>query len=628
MSAQSDIQSLLPNSKNSGLSRTLVVNLAGIGIAATIAIALILAFFIHQSFTRLEDEQLRGHMGRVEAFLSDSRNVMDAKAKDWAIWDDTYSYTQNFNSAYEAANINFTSFANAQVDGLAISPFKGATTRAFFFDAESGEENPAMAEALRKLVTSPAFEKHARATSDYQTFANLNGEIYTVGTAQIRRSDGAGEATGYLVFASRLTGETVGEALQIKAQIDIAKPVAQAETTKGAGLIRAALPIVGSENQPIAAIRFSVPRRLIAAGNDLLVLVSIAVLTAIAAMLFLLHRRIGALVIAPVRRLQMHVAGIRERGEIHALAGPTRDDELGELQNEFNAMAEELQALRAKIEAQSFMLGKSQSSIGVMHNVRNCLSPVNVILGMLEQQMAEPLPPQADRALDELRDPATPPDRREKLAAFLSASHEKVRSDLTESRQSAREASRNLANALDAISDAQGDNAATDYKQQCDIAPLLGYSANVARFAEGLDIAVEITCDERVEVSGNRVLLSQVLENLFINAVEAIRATSRGHGRITASVQPSAETGECLVIIQDDGTGFDEQTAAHLFERGFSTRNGKSGGLGLHWCANTINAMGGSLSLASDGAGQGARASLRLNLARDEGQATESRDAA
>ena len=55
--------------------------------------------------------------------------------------------------------------------------------------------------------------------------------------------------------------------------------------------------------------------------------------------------------------------------------------------------------------------------------------------------------------------------------------------------------------------------------------------------------------------------------------------------------------------------------AAHSARRGFSTRAHKSGGLGLHWCANSMLAMEGTLELRSDGKGSGARAILTLGLA-------------
>ena len=66
------------------------------------------------------------------------------------------------------------------------------------------------------------------------------------------------------------------------------------------------------------------------------------------------------------------------------------------------------------------------------------------------------------------------------------------------------------------------------------------------------------------------------------------------------------------ITITDDGAGFEPATAAKLFERGHSSKKVRSSGLGLHWCANTIKAMGGSLSLESDGPGKGARASILL----------------
>ena len=61
--------------------------------------------------------------------------------------------------------------------------------------------------------------------------------------------------------------------------------------------------------------------------------------------------------------------------------------------------------------------------------------------------------------------------------------------------------------------------------------------------------------------------------------------------------------GRVEIAIRDDGEGFDAADAPDLFQRGFSTRAHKSGGLGLHWCANSMTAMEGSLRLESDGSG-------------------------
>jgi C4-dicarboxylate-specific signal transduction histidine kinase len=111
----------------------------------------------------------------------------------------------------------------------------------------------------------------------------------------------------------------------------------------------------------------------------------------------------------------------------------------------------------------------------------------------------------------------------------------------------------------------------------------------------------------------SRVILSQVVGNLFSNAAEAIAATGRSHGSISVAIHEKGDRVE--IAIRDDGEGFDPGTVPTLFQRGFSTRAHKSGGLGLHWCANSMLAMQGSLELRSDGKGQGARAVLTLGAA-------------
>jgi C4-dicarboxylate-specific signal transduction histidine kinase len=109
----------------------------------------------------------------------------------------------------------------------------------------------------------------------------------------------------------------------------------------------------------------------------------------------------------------------------------------------------------------------------------------------------------------------------------------------------------------------------------------------------------------------SRVILSQVIGNLFGNAVESIVARGTGSGSIVATV--SQAQGRVTVAIRDDGEGFSPEAGALLFQRGFSTRAHKSGGLGLHWCANSMAAMHGALRLESDGPGLGAVATLTLD---------------
>ncbi len=51
----------------------------------------------------------------------------------------------------------------------------------------------------------------------------------------------------------------------------------------------------------------------------------------------------------------------------------------------------------------------------------------------------------------------------------------------------------------------------------------------------------------------------------------------------------------------------DAGTLPNLFRRGFSTKGQGHGGIGLHWCANALNACKGAIRVESQGTGKGAR---------------------
>jgi C4-dicarboxylate-specific signal transduction histidine kinase len=117
--------------------------------------------------------------------------------------------------------------------------------------------------------------------------------------------------------------------------------------------------------------------------------------------------------------------------------------------------------------------------------------------------------------------------------------------------------------------------------------------------------------------SGRRFVLKHVLHNLLVNAVESINRTGRGCGRIEIIGRTLTEDGTgCIALtVSDNGAGICGQHLLAIFSRGFSTKGGNRHGMGLHWCATSIQAMGGRITAASDGAGRGASLQLVLPVA-------------
>jgi signal transduction histidine kinase len=104
-------------------------------------------------------------------------------------------------------------------------------------------------------------------------------------------------------------------------------------------------------------------------------------------------------------------------------------------------------------------------------------------------------------------------------------------------------------------------------------------------------------------VLADRVLLQQVIINLVINGIEAMRpVTDRPRELVIGSQQGEAD--QILVVVRDCGVGIPADNADQLFKAFFTTKSSGMG-MGLSICRSIIEAHGGRLS-ASRNVGPGA----------------------
>ncbi len=103
-------------------------------------------------------------------------------------------------------------------------------------------------------------------------------------------------------------------------------------------------------------------------------------------------------------------------------------------------------------------------------------------------------------------------------------------------------------------------------------------------------------------VQGDRVQLQQVLLNLIINAIEAMRDGDEEERELLISSRN--EPDGVSVELRDSGPGFAPATLDHIFAAFYTTKPGGLG-MGLSICRSIIEAHGGRLS-ASGNEGPGA----------------------
>ena len=126
-----------------------------------------------------------------------------------------------------------------------------------------------------------------------------------------------------------------------------------------------------------------------------------------------------------------------------------------------------------------------------------------------------------------------------------------------------------------------------------------------------IELSLQVT-GELPRLAMDRMRMNQALGNIISNA---LRCTEAG-GKVAIHAERYGD--EALVIsVADDGIGIDSADLPHVFERFYRTDQSRSlgingSGLGLAITRTIVEAHGGTITVASDGLGQGATATIRL----------------
>lgn len=344
-----------------------------------------------------------------------------------------------------------------------------------------------------------------------------------------------------------------------------------------------------------------------------------AALVVTAILLYVIHQ----LVTRPIGELTRHVGRLGASGEFglvdEKLSG--RRDEIGVLANEFNNMVEALVDSRQKLQNQSYAHGMAEMASGVLHNIRNALNPISVGIWKLEERARGASVGRIETALTELASDSTPADRRTKLATYARAAAENLVAQQHALAGEIRELGQHSRHIEQILQDVDLTGRRRRKDEAIDLDKLVEETAGLIPGQTGSEVTVEIdpALARLPAVLGNRILLSQVIGNLLVNAAESIRSTGVAAGRISVAGRCESQDGREMLHLEvrDTGAGITPEAMASLFQRGFSTKKEKKGGIGLHWCANSIIAMGGKIHASSHGAGTGATFHVLLPAAPD-----------
>ena len=278
----------------------------------------------------------------------------------------------------------------------------------------------------------------------------------------------------------------------------------------------------------------------------------------------------------------------------------------------------ELKATYKKLMVASHQAGMAEVASDVLHNVGNVLNSVNVSATMISEKLINSemsnLKKLADMVKLHTRDLETfltKDPQGKHIPVYLA----EVSRYLTDMRTEILEELRYLIKNIEHIKEI------VKTQQSYAKAPVVEISA---RMDEVIEDAIQINQTDldsnRIKVireysdfgniSIDRQKILQILVNLISNAESALADSSNEEKLLTIRFYKHNEDRIRIDMI-DNGAGIPRENLTKIFQHGFTTS--KDGhGFGLHSCALAAGAMGGSLTVHSDGCEQGATFRLEL----------------
>jgi two-component system, NtrC family, sensor kinase len=395
-----------------------------------------------------------------------------------------------------------------------------------------------------------------------------------------------------------------------------AEELIETETEAATQVSRRVADIYGN---PLMTLRVEVPRKITERGQSAVSYASAYLVVAGLAALTLLVIVLNRVVLAPLARVTRHAVAIGEGTDLTARLNLPGRDEVAVLAGEFDRMVERVAESRRQLMDQSFQAGFAELAKGVLHNLGNAMTPLGVRLTKLGERLRDAPTADVELAAAELTREQPDSERYRDLQEFLRLGCLELGGALKDAQADVMVIQRQTTIVQTALSELMRSTRNEHVVESVRLPDLVSQTLEIVPDACRLRLVVE--ADDSLRhvgvVNVARTVLRLVLQNFIINAADAVREAGRDKGvfRVAAEIVRGSERDQLHLHCEDNGVGIAHGNLERVFDQGFSTKSRDTNyGIGLHWCANAISALGGRIWAVSDGPGRGASMHLMLPL--------------
>jgi two-component system, NtrC family, sensor kinase len=572
------------------------------------------------SFAELERDDAAVSMRRIGYALDMALDGLELTAADWGNWADVYRYAQAPNAAFVRANITPTAMKQLQVNLLAIVDLQGDVVLSSAQDL-SGASMPLDLARLKALPANFPWRENLVSGKPAKGLIQTDRGVMMLVAAPVLDGSGGGEPMGLVIMGQLLTPERVS-ILGARAQAELAL-LQDGNTgqhlTETDTVTRVERSFADLYGRPVMTLRVDVPRRITERGRAAVTYAGFYLIGAAIAVLIVLLIVLNRAVLEPLARVTRHAVAIGEGNDLTARLNWNSRDEVGRLAREFDRMVERVEETRREFVDQSFHAGFAELAKGVLHNLGNAMTPLGVRLAKLNERLKDAPVEDLQLAFEELKGAAPGSARHEDLSEFMRLGCRELAAGIGEARADVEVIQRQTTVVQTALGELMRSTRNDHVIESVRLPDLVSQTLEI----------VPDSCRQRLVVDADdslrhvgavrvaRTVLRLVLQNLIINAADAVRDAGREKGvlRVGAEIVREHDREQLHLHCQDNGVGIATQDLQRVFDKGFSTKSRETNyGIGLHWCANAVAALGGRIWAASEGPGSGASMHLMVPL--------------
>jgi len=600
---------------------------AGIFLVLGLAEILVEEQVVMPSFAALERANARVAMRRINFALDLVIDRIAVSTNDWGNWADTYRFVQDHNTDFIKTDITNVGLRQLNINVMLIVDKDGGVVASKSLDLKS--ERPLGLDLAERKALPGDFPWRANLRDGRAVRGLLptNRGILMLAAAPVLDGNGGGPARGMIIMGRLLSASDVRSiAAQAQADLTLLAPGAiqgREQLIESDAVTRVYRTFDDVYGRPVMTLRVDVPREVMRRGQAAVTYASICLVGAAVVVLVLLVTVLNRLILTPLAVVTRHAVALDEGRDLTTRLDLGRTDEIGVLARELDRMVARVAESRTQLVDQSFQAGFAELAKGVLHNLGNAMTPIGVRLASLRERLRAAPSDDAEQAVAELQAGAADSQRGADLQEFLRLACRELAGTVRAAQVDVEVMTRQASAIQTALAEQLHSTRNEHVIEPVRVTELVAQSLEIVPDScrQRLVVDTDDTLRKLGVVRVARTVLRLILQNLIINAAEAVRDAGKQKGvlRVSAELTREADRQQLHLQFRDDGVGIAAQNLERVFEKGFSTKSPETNhGIGLHWCANAINALGGRIWAASEGPGRGASMHLLVPVAARE----------